>query len=474
MIIGRKPEMAILKELLNSDKAQLLALYGRRRVGKTFLIQEYYKDQLAFQCSGQHNGKASDQLLNFARQLDKYFPKREKQLVPSGWNEAFIQLQEALDQLAAKGKKVVFIDEMPWLDTHKSGFLSAFSYFWNNYATTQKDLIVVVCGSAATWILEKILGDKGGLHNRVTRTIRLMPFTVAETDAYLRKGNISLEPYQLLQLYMAIGGIPQYLNFIQKGKSVPQNINQICFTKDGALVREFDNLYAALFNNADRHVRIIRALSKKSMGLTRTELLKQSKLDSGGGSTGILNELEESGFIMKVPPFGNQEKNTLYRLTDEFSLFYLRFMEHASSGGSNYWLSIINTPAYNTWGGYAFESLCLKESQAIKEALQIAGINSKVLSWSGTHDGNGAQIDMLIDRADGIINICEMKFYNDPYTITKSYSEQLKQKLSVFRNGTGTKKTCWLTFITTYGMVQNTYYDSLVENDLTMEIFFGK
>lgn len=472
MIIGRKPEIATLKSLLDSDKPELLALYGRRRVGKTFLIQEYCKDNLVFQCSGQYKGNTTQQLMNFVRQMDRYFPDRNDQTIPAGWDDAFIQLQSSLDQLTDNQKKVAFIDEMPWLDTHKSGFLSAFSYFWNNYATTRKDLVVVVCGSAATWIIEKVLGDKGGLHNRVTSTMRLMPFTVAETGSYLAKRNINLEHYQLLQLYMAIGGIPHYLNSVQKGLSVPQNINQMCFTRDGALTREFDNLYAALFNNADRHISIIRALSTKNRGLTRTDLLTLAKLDSGGGSSEILKELEESGFILKVSPFGNQEKNPLYRLTDEFSLFYLRFMEHAAAGSSNYWLSILNTPPYNTWGGYAFESLCLKEADAIKSAMQIAGINSRVLSWTGSFDGKGAQIDMLIDRADGVINICEMKFYNDPYTITKTYAEQLKQKLSVFRSATGTKKTCWLTFITTYGVVQNTYYQSLVENDLKMEIFF--
>lgn len=473
MIIGRKPEIATLKGLLCSDKPELLALYGRRRVGKTFLIQEYCKNQLVFQCSGQYKGNTTQQLMNFVRQMDKYFPDRRDQTIPVGWDEAFIQLQSSLDHHTDKHKKVVFIDEMPWLDTHKSGFLSAFSYFWNNYATTRKDLVVIVCGSAASWIIEKVLGDKGGLHNRVTSTIRLMPFTVAETNAYLSNRNINLEPYQLLQLYMAIGGIPHYLNSVQKGLSVAQNINQMCFTRDGALSREFDNLYAALFNKADRHINIIRALSKKNMGLTRTDLLRLAKLDSGGGSSEILKELEESGFIMKVSPFGNQEKNPLYRLTDEFSLFYLRFMESAAAGSSNFWLSILNTPLYNTWGGYAFESLCLKEADAIKKGLQIAGINSKVCSWTGLYDGKGAQIDMLIDRADGIINICEMKFYSDPYTITKAYAEQLKQKFSVFRSATGTKKTCWLTFITTYGVVENIYYQSLVENDLKMDIFFA-
>lgn len=472
MITGRQPEIAVLKALLGSDKPELLALYGRRRVGKTFLVQEYCKKHLVFQCSGQYKGNTTQQLMNFVRQMDRYFPDQKDQTVPVGWDDAFIQLQSSLDELTDNQKKVVFIDEMPWLDTHKSGFLSAFSYFWNNYAAARKDLVVIVCGSAATWIIEKVLGDKGGLHNRVTRAMRLMPFTVAESDAYLRTRNINLEPYQLLQLYMAIGGIPHYLNSVQRGLSVPQNINQMCFTRDGALTREFDNLYAALFSNADRHISIIRALGKKNMGLTRTDLLNLAKQDSGGGSSAILKELEESGFIMKVSPFGNQQKNPLYRLTDEFSLFYLRFMEHAAAGSSNYWLSILNTPPYNTWGGYAFESLCLKEADAIKTALQIAGINSRVLSWTGSHDGKGAQIDMLIDRADGVINICEMKFYNDPYTITKTYAEQLKQKLSVFRSATDTKKTCWLTFITTYGVVQNTYYQSLVENDLKIEIFF--
>jgi AAA+ ATPase superfamily predicted ATPase len=474
IIIGRENEICILEKLLKSNSSELLALYGRRRVGKTFLIKTYYKDHITFSCSGQYQGKTKEQLINFAVQISTYFPEAKPVVTPASWQAAFQLLEKCLDTKKDRRKKVLFFDELPWLDSHKSGFLSAFSYFWNMYASKRTDLLVIICGSAASWIIEKVLNNRGGLHNRVTQRIRLLPFTLSETKKYLAHRNIQPDKYQLLQLYMVLGGIPQYLNAIERGKSTAQNIDKICFSKDGALSNEFDNLYQALFNHPEKHIQIIKALAKKNKGLTRTELLATSKLLTGGGITDALNELTESGFVLKVYPYGKQEKNALYRLTDEFSLFYLKFMQQTKFNEKYNWQQLSTTTAYQSWCGYAFENICFTHIEQIKRGLQIAGIHSSYYSWqiTGTDNTAGAQIDLLIDRADNCINIFEMKFSTSEFTITKKYAAELTNKIASFRKHTKTKKALLPTMLTTYGVFENNYKTQLLENELKMDILF--
>lgn len=474
VIIGRKDEMEILEQLLQSGEPELLAIYGRRRVGKTFLINTYFKPHITFSCSGQSNGKTKEQLINFTKQLNRAFPEKGTMIAPSTWQEAFFQLEECIDSVKDKKKKVIFFDELPWLDTHKSGFLSSFGYFWNTFASRRSDLLVVICGSAASWIINKVVNNKGGLHNRITQRIRLLPFTLNETENYLLHRNIKLNRYQLLQLYMITGGVPTYLNALKKGKSAAQSIEEMCFQKDGKLTDEFDNLYSALFHKPERHIQVIQALAKKSKGLTRAEILQAGKLLTGGGITGVLNELTESGFVSKVYPYEKKERDTLYRLTDEFSLFYFKFMQHQKGNEKGQWLSKQQTPTYTTWCGYAFENICLKHISQIKKGLQIGGVQSTESSWvqSGNDNKNGTQIDLLIDRADQCINICEMKFSLSEFIIEKRYATELTNKLKVFRDATRTRKSLFLTMITTYGVKKNDHYTSLLENELTMEDLF--
>jgi len=475
-ITGREDEIQILERLLESPRPELLAVYGRRRVGKTFLIKTYYKPNIVFSCSGQHLGKTAEQLLNFAERLNEFFPRRKAAYVPGTWQEAFRQLEECINGIKHQKKKVVFFDELPWLDGHKSGFLSSFSYFWNMYAERRDDLIVVICGSAASWIIEKVINNKGGLHNRITQRIRLLPFTLHETELYLRRRNIHLDRYQLLQLYMVMGGIPHYLNAVERGKSATQNIDKACFSKDGVLANEFNNLYAALFNSPEKHVQLIKALAQKNKGLTRGELLKTGKLLTGGAITTILNELTESGFVEKVYPFENLEKNALYRLTDEFSLFYFKCMHGARAAGKAGWAGISNSKAYASWCGYAFENICFAHTLQIKKALQIAGVLSSQHSWykAGADNEGGAQIDLLIDRTDNCINLCEMKFSTAPFTIDKKYAAALRERIMIFRRYTNVRKTLLLTFITTYGLVDNEYKQQLADGEIAMDALFAR
>lgn len=473
-IIGREAEITILDRLLQSREPELLAIYGRRRVGKTFLIKTYYKPYLVFSCSGQFNGKTGEQLINFTEQLNTFFPKR-KAPAAATWQEAFQQLRQCLDSVKkSRKKKVIFFDELPWLDNHKSGFLSSFSYFWNMYASRREDLLVVICGSAASWIINKVVNNKGGLHNRITQRIRLLPFTLKETENYLHHRNIKPDRYQLVQLYMTIGGVPAYLNAVERGKSAAQNIGNMCFSKDGALANEFNNLYQALFNRPERHLQVIQALSKKNKGLTRAEILSTGKLLTGGGITEVLNELTESGFIDKIYPYGKKERDSLYRLTDEFSLFYFKFMQHQKGNEKGQWLSKQSTQTYTSWCGYAFENICLKHIPQLKRALQIGGVQSTEASWikTGKTGSHGAQIDLLIDRADRCISICEMKFSRSDFVIEKKYAAELANKLKTFRDSTGTRKTLFLTMITAYGVKKNSYYTNLVDSEVMLNDLF--
>jgi AAA+ ATPase superfamily predicted ATPase len=459
-IIGREEEIAILQRLKKSNFPELLAIYGRRRVGKTYLIKTFFASNMIFECSGQSNATKEVQLINFVRRLNKIFHPSEPLTQPRSWQEAFAQLQDCLESIKGTDKKVLFFDELPWLDSHKSGFLSAFGYFWNIYASERSDLLIVICGSAASWMIKKVVNNKGGLHNRITQRIRLLPFTLKGTEDYLRYRNISFDHYQLLQLYMAIGGVPHYLNAIERGRSVQQNIEKLCFSKDGLLADEFSNLYSALFSYPERHIQIIRALSKKS---------------TGGTLTNVLDELTESGFIEKMYPFSNANKESLYRLTDEFSLFYFRFIHNKRDYEDGTWLAQITTPAYLSWCGYAFENVCLRHIPKIKKALGISGVLSSQSSWykSGDKDSKGAQIDLLIDRNDRCVNVCEMKFSASPFVIEKKYAASLRERLMLFRQETKIHKALFQTFVTTFGVADNEYKTQVVDCEVTMEDFFA-
>ena len=471
-IIGRTAEIKILEWLLKSNQPELLAIYGRRRIGKTYLIKNYFSEHLKFVCSGESGGSMKTQLANFQQQLNFWFPENRQIQGPETWQQAFVLLRNCLDTLKTKGKKVLFFDELPWLDTHKSGFISAFGYFWNIYLSERADILVVICGSAASWMIKKIVNNKGGLHNRITQKIRLRPFTLKETKEYLHYRHIRFSDYQILQLYMITGGIPHYLNAIKRGESLHQSINNACFNPNGSLAGEFQNLYAALFNNYERHIHVIQALSQKNKGLTRAELLSTGRLMTGGGLSNILEELTESGFVEKTEPFNRKKKEGLYRLIDEFSLFYLKFMQGNNS--KNDWLTISKTGKYTTWCRYAFENVCMKHISQIKMTLGISGISVSYCSWyqSGTKFMDGAQIDLLLDRSDDIINICEIKFSVNQFLIDKRYNQSLQQKINAFRAGMPKGKATVLTFITTYGVADNEYKLNLVDNEITMESLF--
>ncbi|NBU46465.1 MAG: ATP-binding protein, partial [Flavobacteriales bacterium] len=424
-IVGRISEQNILKEAFENNKSELIALYGRRRIGKTFLIREYYKKSIVFETTGLFGGSMKDQLENFYKEV-KSRVKNDELKMPNSWLKAFTQLEEYLDSLKGKSKKVVFIDEFPWIATAKSKFLMAFENFWNTYCTKRDDVIVVICGSAASYMVQKIINNKGGLHNRISRKIRLLSFNLYETELFLIKNGIKYTRYDIIQIYMALGGVPQYIEKLNKGLSVRQNIDSLCFSKDGFLNNEFNQLYASLFDDSERHLKIIRALEGTNKGLTRNDLIKKSGIPSGGDFSLKIEELLESGFVTEYPYYKNKKQLTLYRLSDEYSKFYLKFIEDNKNGGEGTWQRLSNTQSYNSWSGFVFETLCQKHIYQIKKSLRIDAIYSTNSSWFNEN----AQVDLLIDRDDNVMNLCEMKFYNAPYTIDKKYYLNLKNKVS--------------------------------------------
>jgi len=447
-LIGRKKELKKLQDLLQSNKSKFVAIYGRRRVGKTFLVRQAFNYQFTFQLTGLFKANKKKQLTQFHAELLQYFPLNydtaltgtrpdfqgitwslDKQQVvgiepASDWFTAFRQLMRLLEQQKNTEKKVLFLDELPWLDTHNSGFLSALEHFWNSWASARNDIILIVCGSAASWMIKNLMRNKGGLHNRVTTRLKIEPFTLAETEQFLASKNSAYDRYSILLLYMVFGGIPFYLEQIDTGQSAMQNINELCFESTAPFREEYEDLYASLFKKSERHIAVVEALATKRKGLTRKELVKLSKLSNGGGLTRILKELEESHFIRRYRSYGKKEKDSLYQLIDLYSLFYLNFIKNASLDDENFWINAVESPLFNAWSGYAFEMVCLHHIRQIKKALEIGGVQTSVYSWHSSE----AQIDLIIDRKDQTINLCEMKFSIAPFKIDKNYAANLRKR----------------------------------------------
>ena len=471
VIIGRKEESSILERNYQSYKSEFVILYGRRRVGKTFLVNQLFAEKFTFRMTALANSSMSRQLLNFQVALLNFDAELAGDTPPSNWFQAF-QLIIKLADRDKQTKKVIFFDELPWFDTYKSDFLSALEHFWNSWAALRNDVLLIGCGSAASWMINKLIKNRGGLHNRITERIYLQPFTLSETEAFLKWKGAVYDRYQLLELYMTMGGVPFYLENIRVNRSVAQNIDRMFFSPSGLLRLEYDSLYQSLFNKYERHLIIVETLAKKSKGMLRKTLIKESKLSDGGSTTSILNELEDSGFIKKYVPFGKRKRDAFYRLSDPYTLFYLTFVKDSKAQGEGAWLARLNNPKWQAWSGYAFEYLCMYHIDAIKKHLGISSVYTEVSPWKSNLSKGGAQIDLLLDRNDRIINICEMKFSTSEYAISAAYAKQLTNKLTVFKSETETKKTLLLTFITSMRLKNNQYAQRMVKDALTMDALF--
>ncbi len=479
MIIGREKEIATLQGLLGSDESQFVAVYGRRRIGKTFLIREAFNYDFVFQHTGIYGTTKKQQLNDFRESL--YNAGMGKCAMPKTWSDAFRLLWDFLKAMPVdKKKKVIFIDELPWMDTLKSNFIRSLDHFWNAWATTRKDIILVICGSATSWIIDNVIMNYGGLHNRLTCKVHLQPFCLRECKQYCESKHLGYKDRQILEAYMALGGIPYYWSFLKKGQSVAQNFDRMFFQMGGELSQEFDALYASLFSKPRCHIAIITALAKKKSGLLREEVLKTSNLTDNTAFSKALQELEQCGFIRKYTTIGKKNKDAIYQLIDNYTLFYFDFIRENVNGDEHFWTSQAGSSIHAGWAGRAFERVCMQHVNQIKEALGFSAVVSSVHSWSykGEKDSvsgmtihKGAQIDLLIDRNDDTINLCEMKYTNAEYTLTEKEDEKIRNRKEAFIRETETKKTVLLTMITSFGLTPGSYAND-IHCQLTMTDLF--
>lgn len=470
-IIGRTKECAALKNCYESDKAELIAVYGRRRIGKTFLVKNFFRDKIDFYVTGIYEGTKQEQLTFFNKQLQEYsgipYP------TAPGWLDAFDQLKHYIKSLK-KNRTVVFIDELPWLDTPRSGFLKAFDLFWNSWGADQPGLKLIICGSATTWMLSHIIGAKGGLHNRVTYRMKLAPFNLAETEEFLKTKGMVWNRYQIAETYMTLGGTPFYLQMLEKGLSPAQNTDRLFFSENAMLRDEYSFLFRSLFNDSAIYRSTVELLSRKARGMTRSEMMSSLKLPEGGNFSQVLENLCQCDFIRKYYAFGKKERDAIYQLSDLYTLFYLRFVRNTTAADGHLWSNMIDSPERRTWSGYSFEQLCLHHIPQIKAGLGISGIQSSVSSWyTAPADGHkGGQIDLIIDRRDQTVNLCEMKFSSGPFEITKKYLDQMQERRELFRTTTKTRKALHLTMVTTYGLKSNAW-SGMIQNEIVLDDLFA-
>jgi len=466
ILVGRKEEIDVLDDCYRSNSAHFVAVYGRRRVGKTFLVKSHFESRLFFTFTGLANSTLQKQITNFNVEMAQQLSISSEDFV-TDWFSAFQLLRDKITKSKLK-KKVIFIDELPWLDTRNANFVQALEHFWNGWANMKSDVLLIGCGSAASWMIKKLINNKGGLHNRVTRRLQIEPFTLSETEAFLKNLGAQYSKYQVVQLYMVFGGIPYYLEQINVSQSDVQNINTLCFKSNAFFKSEYDLLFSSLFSHHQRHQSVMAALAKKGCGMTRSEILSLSKLDTGGTTTNILKELEESSFIRRYQAYGKKEKDQVYQLVDFYSLFYLNHISKVSASDTTYWIDNFNSSKYFGWSGYSFELVCLTHVSAIKKALGIQGIGSEVYSWRSGE----AQIDLIIDRKDNVVNLCEIKFSLGKYKLTKKYAEEIQNKINSFiSSGDSKNKAVFPTIITTYGL-EKSIHSGIFINQIILDNLF--
>ena len=468
-MIGRTKEIEELNRLYESDESEFVAVYGRRRVGKTYLVRETFSDRFAFHHTGLPNATKHQQLVHFKESLAAAGARVK---TPRNWFEAFHVLREVVARSAFR-RKVVFIDELPWMDTAKSDFLMALETFWNEWASARKDVVLIVCGSAAAWMVKNLFRNRGGLHNRVTARICLQPFMLGECEMFATDRGLGMSRADIAECYMALGGIPYYWRYLARGMSLAQNLDRLCFAVDAPLKGEFDELYSSLFRDAISYKKVVAALAKKKIGMTRLELIETLDISTTGRLSESLKTLEASGFIRSYRSYGAKKKNAIYQLTDPFTLFHFRFLETPSTD-EHFWSSTLSSPAQAAWRGLAFERLCLLHLPQVRRALGVGSIHVEAYGWSFKGDEtypDGVQIDLVLERADNVINICEMKYSANVYAIDKAYDSALGRKIATFAGVTGTRKAIHLTLVTANGLLRN-QYSGRVQSEVVLADLF--
>lgn len=477
-LIGRENDIKRLNELYLSRKAEFVAVFGRRRIGKTFLIDEAYAGKITFRHAGLSPVDAEGKANNLKQQLQHFYQSlllhgMPKSHCPKNWLEAFFMLEQHLQKHGKAKRQVVFLDELPWLDTPRSGFITALESFWNSWACHRRNMMLVVCGSANSWMLDNLVNNHGGLYGRVTCEIKLSPFTLRECEQFYKSRGVRLSRYDIAQANMILGGVPYYMNYFQREKSLAQNIDALFFAPNATLKNEFTRLFQSVFSKPDVMMRIVGFLATRRSGYMRNEIVEGTKIVDNGELSKLLNALVAGDFVERYVPFGESKRNTRYKLIDPFCLFYLRFVDGRKTINPEFWMNNVTSPEVNAWRGYAFEDLCERHTDKIKQALQIGGIISMQSSWAIAGDDNkeGTQIDMLIQRKDNVVNMCEMKFYSEDFTVSKEYHKRLVHRQNILVEHLPRKTAVHNVLITTYGLTYNEYSGDFM-NTITLDDLF--
>jgi len=468
-IIGRERERRVLSRCEESPKPEFVAVYGRYRVGKTFLIAEHFGNKFTFSVTGIAGGGMKEQLRVFHTALKKHF--KDDVAVPKDWRQAFGLLEERLEQDITLGKKVLFIDEIPWLDTPKSGFLAALEHFWHAFASKRQDILLIACGSAASWIIKKLLKNQGGLHNMVTETIMVEPFSLGDCEKFYRSRGIAMNRQQIAEAYMILGGIPYYMEAMDKMYGLNQNVDLLLFNKNAKLGDELSKLYNPLFRYAGNHICLAETLSKSAAGLTRQELSAASGISDGGGLSKVLDELAACGFIDSSRDFKKKKSGDYYKLADFYSLFHFKFLQKQKARSARLGSNYLSNPAHSGWRDYAFARLCQAHVRQIKQKLGISGVITQTYAFRSSQSKDGCRIGLIIDRRDAIINLCECKYTVQPYELTANDAADLERKKAVFLQETGTKKSIHTTLISANGLVHNAYCNK-IQAEITLDDLF--
>ncbi len=440
-VVGRKEEQLILSKVLWNQEAQLVAVYGRRRIGKTFLIKSFFADKIkSINLIGSKRLKNKDLLSHFRDSIVTAGLVNTELPTPNNWNDAFKLLRLVLE--TNSDQILIFIDEVPWFERPKSNFIGEFEHFWNSYATNRENLKIILCGSATSWMLKKLIYNKEGLHNRFTARINLKPFSIQEANEFLLSKSIKLTSKNLLELYLSIGGIAEYLKWIDKANSSAVIINDLCFKTSGNLFEEYESLVPALFSDPEKYNRLILALTKKTQGSTFKELEQLSGVAKGTTLARMLTELELNSFVTAYTPYswGNVK---LYRLTDPYLIFYHKWIQSIKKQGvpvpENYWMQTFNSQSFRIWTGYSYETFCFTHISDILKQIGISGMRVKPSIWRSKLSKQGAQIDLVLERADHIINLCEIKFHTQPIVLDDKLENELMRKVSIFQEETKSK-----------------------------------
>lgn len=474
--IGRTHELKLLRELTfkGGSSSRLTVLYGRRRVGKTRLVEESFKDLPLLKFEGLEGQSTAAQQREFLRCLAEISGKQEYRLIrTTQWTDLLILLADFISDRYKGRPVVVFLDEFQWLAAGRTKLVSSLKYVWDNHLKKMKNLHLILCGSICSFLVNKIIHSRA-LYGRIDLELHLEPLTLPEITALFHPRRSLRE---VVELYMAVGGVPQYLERIDPAQSVRLNLERLCFSRGGYLVDEFDRIFVSHFGTNQHFRKILSVLAKKAFA-SREQLQKACHLASGGRITEYLDDLELAGFIESYRPVDKPEATKIrrFRIADPYLLFYFQFI-HPSirkinrTGSKAFFKNYVPDNRYDVWRGYAFESICIKHSQLISEILGFGAVQFESGSWfSRSSNAEVSQIDLVFLRADKVVTICEIKFRERK--IGKGVISEVERKCKAFPNPKGwTIETVLITASPpTKDLANERYFNRI----LLLEDLFGK